>query len=300
VNRTLVTGVGGFTGPYLARLLADRGHEVHGLVQPGRTPVPVPGVSQMHGADLTDLAATRVVIAAVRPTHVVHLAGIAFVAHGDVAEMYRSNILGTRYLLQALADAPEAPVSILLASSANVYGNAREGILDEADPLAPSNDYGVTKVGLEFVARLYAKRLPIVVARPFNYTGRGQSPAFLIPKIVAHLAARAPTIELGNLDVARDFSDVRTIVDAYARLLEAPAAIEGTFNICSGVARSLDDVVTLAQSIAGHRLDVRVNPAFVRSDEVRRLAGSPARVEACIGPLARIPLDDTLRWMLEA
>jgi nucleoside-diphosphate-sugar epimerase len=106
-------------------------------------------------------------------------------------------------------------------------------------------------------------------------------------------------MELGNLDVARDFSDVRVVADAYVRLLSTPAAVGQTFNICSGSAVSLHDVVDLVSSISGHRPEIRVNPAFVRGNEVSKLWGSPAKLESVIGPQKHIPLEETLRWMLE-
>jgi GDP-6-deoxy-D-talose 4-dehydrogenase len=298
VSRVLITGAAGFTGRYLAPLLAARGHEVHGLAH--RQPDgPVEGVRQWHVADLADPGALAEVAAAARPDRVVHLAAIAFVGHGDVGEMYRTNLVGTRHLLEALASAPHRPEAVLLASSANIYGNAREGVLDESVPPAPANDYGVSKFAMEAVSRLYAERLPIALVRPFNYTGVGQAESFLIPKIVAHARARREVIELGNVDVARDFSDVRALVDAYARLLEEPRAIGGTFNVCSGKAVTLREVLSLVEEISGHRMELRINPAFIRSNEVRTLSGSAARLEEVIGPLHRIPLADTLRWMLD-
>jgi nucleoside-diphosphate-sugar epimerase len=137
------------------------------------------------------------------------------------------------------------------------------------------------------------------VVRPFNYTGRGQSTEFIIPKIVAHARVAARTIELGNIDVARDFSDVRTVVDAYARLLNTPNASGGTYNVCSGRAISLEEMLDLVARLSGHHLDVTVNPSFVRANEVRHLCGSPTRLESVIGPLKQIPIEETLRWMLE-
>ena len=241
----------------------------------------------------------RTIVAAVRPDYVVHLAAIAFVAHEDVEQLYVTNVVGTRQLFEALAQAEHSPKSVLMASSANVYGNAREGRLDETVKPAPANDYGVSKLAAEQVAALYGSRLPIIVARPFNYTGVGQAPSFLLPKIVAHARDKASVVELGNLDVARDFSDVRTIADAYLRLLNEPAPIGGTFNICSGRAVSLKEVVELVSRLSGHKFEVQVNPAFVRADEVRVLCGSAGKLEGVIGPLKPIPLEDTLRWMLE-
>lgn len=297
MTRTLVTGAAGFTGRYVAHALAERGHEVHGLVHMHEPELA--DIVRAHEADLTDQDALQKVVAEVRPDHVVHLAAIAFVAHGDIEQMYRTNVVGTRQLLDALAESPATPSSVLIASSANIYGNAREGVLDESVPAAPANDYGVSKVATEYVAQLYASRLPITVLRPFNYTGRGQSIDFLLPKIVAHARARAPVIELGNLDVARDFSDVRTVAAAYAKLLTEPAAVGETFNICSGRAVSLREVVEMVSELSGHPLEVSVNPAFVRANEVRTLCGSPDKLEKVIGPLDSIPLSETLGWMLE-
>ncbi len=298
MSRVLITGVTGFTGRYLAPRLAAAGYEVHGTVH-GEDSLDVAGVKQLHWVDIGDFGAVSRLIEEVPPDKVVHLAAIAFVAHGDVAEMYRSNILGTRNLLAAIDACSNRPSAVLLASSANVYGNASEGVLDEAAPVAPANDYGITKAAAELLAKAYSAKLPLIVVRPFNYTGRGQSEGFLIPKIVAHARRGDAEIELGNLDVARDFSDVRGVVDAYARLLESPAAVGCTFNVCSGRAVSLGEAVNLVGRLSGHEMHVRVNPAFVRADEVKTLAGSAERLESVIGPLAMPSLEETVRWMLQ-
>ena len=298
MKRVLITGAGGFTGRYLARRLEEAGYEVHGTVH-GDDDCSAPGRTQFHRVDIGDAAAVSRLLRDLVPDKLVHLAAISFVAHSDIAEMYRTNILGTRNILDALAAAPKAPTAAIIASSANVYGNAREGEIDETARPAPINDYSVTKAAAEMVASLYRERLPLIVVRPFNYTGRGQSQNFLIPKIVSHVRSGTEELELGNLDVARDFSDVRTVVDAYARLLENQDAIGGTFNVCSGRSTSLAEIIELVEAISGRKLRVRVNPAFVRSDEVKVLRGSPARVENVIGPLAKRPLEETLRWMLE-
>lgn len=297
MTRILVTGANGFTGRHLIDRLARDGHELYGLVHSADEDVQ--GLLEAtHVADLRDLPALSEVVARVRPDKVIHLAAIAFVAHGDASELYSANIFGTRNLLQALATAGLPPSTVLLASSANVYGNRREGVLDESLSPEPANDYGITKLSCEMLARLYADRLPIITVRPFNYTGRGQSEQFIIPKIIAHAKARRDTIELGNIDVARDFSDVRAVVDAYARLLDTPAAVGGLFNVCSGEARTLGEVLDLAAELTGHRMNVTVNPDFVRPDEVKTLCGSRARLEVAIGDLAMPPLRETIAWML--
>jgi nucleoside-diphosphate-sugar epimerase len=299
VTRVLVTGVAGFTGRYLAPLLAAQGHEIHGLVHRRLEELPE-GVHELHEADLADEESVAVAVAAARPDLVVHLAAIAFVGHGDIGEMYRTNVVGTRYLLEALAKAPDRPTMVLLASSANIYGNAHEGVIDETMPPSPANDYGVSKVAMEAIARLYSERLPIVVVRPFNYTGLGQTGNFLIPKIVEHARERQPFIELGNVDVARDFSDVRSVVEIYARLLREPRAIGGVFNVCSGRAVTLREILAEVEDLSGHTMELRINPAFVRANEVRILFGSAALLSGVIGRLPQFPLRETLSWMMSA
>lgn len=300
MSKILVTGAGGFTGRYLAAELQRAGHEVHGLVHRPVASGKVPGVSALHVADLSDAAGLAAVVNEVQPDKVAHLAAIAFVAHGDIEAIYRTNLVGTRHLLEALAQSKAPLDAVLLASSSNVYGNVVGGVLDENTPPAPANDYAVSKLAMEYAARLYAGRLPLIMARPFNYTGVGQAESFLIPKIVNHVRRRAPLIELGNLDVARDFSDVRNVVQLYRRLLEAPAAVGQTFNVCSGQAWSLNEVLAMVREISGHDFEVRVNPAFVRQNEVKTLLGSRARLDAVVGEVPEIALRDTLRWMLEA
>lgn len=296
--KTLVTGAAGFTGRYVSQVLADRGHVVHGLVHlPEQGPIP--GVAQTHQADLADLEALERIIDEVRPDHVIHLAAVSFVAHRDVGEMYRTNVVGTRQLLEALSRSPGSITNVLVASSANIYGNSREGVLDESIPPAPANDYGVSKLAMEQVARLYMSRLPIVITRPFNYTGRGQSQNFLLPKIVEHVRRKAPYIDLGNLDVARDFSDVRTVAATYADLISVSQTAGEIFNVCSGRAVSLRSVLETVEGLSGHSLKVRVNPDLVRANEVRSLCGSSTKLQRVLGRLDSIPLEETLSWMLQ-
>lgn len=276
----LVTGLRGFTGQYLKTELEAHGQAVAGLQ-----------------SDLTNAAAVTAEIAQLKPTTVVHLASIAFVGHGDANDFYHVNLVGTRNLLGALAALKQKPDCVLLASSANIYGNTSGGILKENTAPNPANDYAVSKLAMEYMAHLWMKKLPIVIARPFNYTGIGQSESFLIPKIVSHFKRRAPDIELGNLDVWRDFSDVRTVVQVYRRLLEICPAGE-IVNVCSGKIHSLREVLILAKTITGHTLDIKVNQAFVRPNEVKTLPGDPTHLHKLLGEISHIPLSQTLRWML--
>lgn len=290
--RALITGIKGFTGRYLAQELSRAGYQVFGTTHGTETQ------NQGHYAvDLCDKQALRVAIQEIQPDVVAHLAAISSVVHGDVDEIYRVNIVGTRNLLEALAALDKKPRAVLVASSANIYGNSASEVLAESEPTMPANDYAVSKLAMEHVARLWMDKLPIIVTRPFNYTGVGQTENFLLPKIINHYRRQASEIELGNLDVARDFSDVRNVAVAYARLLEKAPAGE-TFNICSGAAYSLREVMQMASELAGYEIKVRVNPAFVRANDVHKLMGNGGRLQACIGDLPQIALRDTLAWML--
>ena len=185
-KRALITGLRGFTGHYMAQELRAAGYRVYGTVLPGDAkPDGMPdAASDIFAVDLADRAALAAAIDRVRPDVVVHLAAIAFVAHDDADAMYRVNVVGTRNLLEALAASPHKPSCVLLASSANIYGNADVAVIDERVPPMPANDYAVSKLAMEYMARLWMDKLPIVIARPFNYTGVGQGENFLLPKIV--------------------------------------------------------------------------------------------------------------------
>ncbi|MEW6370972.1 MAG: GDP-mannose 4,6-dehydratase [Pseudomonadota bacterium] len=290
-RRALITGLRGFTGHYMERELVDAGYRVFGTAMPGDDTGP-----DVFAVDLCDRTAVAAMVEQVQPDVVVHLAGIAFVGHGDAEQIYRVNVAGTRNLLEALAAARHQPTAVLLASSANIYGNASVPFIDENVAPAPANDYAVSKLAMEYMARLWMDRLPIIIARPFNYTGRGQSENFLLPKIVSHFRRKAPQIELGNLAIARDFSDVRMVAHSYRGLLAAAPAGEA-FNICSGRSHSLSGVIDMMSEIAGYRIEVRVNPAFVRANDVLTLTGDNAKLASVIGPVQTRPLSETLRWM---
>ncbi|WP_095098652.1 GDP-mannose 4,6-dehydratase [Pseudomonas sp. Irchel 3A5] len=291
-KRALITGIHGFTGRYMAAELQAQGCEVIGI---GRQPSAEAGYYQV---DLADTAALQKLLAEIQPDIVVHLAAVAFVGHGVADAFYQVNLIGTRNLLEAIDACGKTPECVLIASSANVYGNASEGSLDETTPASPANDYAVSKLAMEHMANLWQARLPLIIARPFNYTGVGQDENFLLPKIVAHFLRKADRIELGNLDVWRDFSDVRAVVSAYRGLLEVQP-VGQTINVSSGVTHSLREVIDMCSEITGHEIITEVNPAFVRENEVKTLCGDNSRLRGLVPEWQTPPLKETLRWMLK-
>ena len=290
-KRVLVTGLQGFTGAHLASELERHGYEVWGV---GDTKPELPRTIQ---ADLTDTESLRQAVRTAHPHFVVHLAGIAFVGHGDPKAFYDINLIGTRNLLEALEPIAGDLECVLLASSANVYGNRQGGLLSETNPVNPANDYAVSKLAMEYMAQLWIPKLPVVIARPFNYTGVGQSENFLIPKIVSHFVRQQSRIELGNMDVWREFNDVRDLVYAYRTLLEA-RPVGQIINICSSNLVSLRDALALASELTGHTIEAEVNQSFVRENEVLRLGGDSTHLKLFVPDWNPRPFRETLAWML--
>lgn len=287
----LVTGAAGFTGRYFIELAEHSGHNCISL---GHECSSGKGSLQ---ADISDKQSLIAALRGVQVDAVVHLAAISFVAHGNIEEIYSTNTVGTANLIDVIQDNAIKPVHYLIASSGNIYGNANALPITEEAPYNPANDYAASKCAMEMALKVRAQNCDIAIVRPFNYTGKGQAEHFLVPKIVKAFKNRQSEVELGNLDVARDFSDVRDVVRAYLQLLEQK--VTGTFNICSGTAVPLSEVLRSCEEITGHTLNVRVNKSLVRSNEVKTLYGSERRLQEVIGNYRRYNINNTLSWMLE-
>lgn len=289
MQTALVTGAAGFTGKYLVRALAGRGYRVFGvgLGSP-------PGVEWLE-CDLTNKAQTAVVISQVMPDVVIHLAALAFIPEENPEGFYRVNVLGTLNLIEALAENKRKPSRIVVASSANVYGNNPE-VLTETTCPAPANHYAASKLAMEHMVRTWFDRLPIVITRPFNYTGPGQDERFVVPKIVAHYRRREKKIKLGDISAERDFSDIEDVVEAYVRLLESNAKSE-VVNICSGRTISVASIIAEMDAIAGYEIQVEADPSLFRRNDLARLWGSNRKLRELTGFAPSKPIPDTLRRM---
>jgi len=289
----LVTGGHGFTAQYLAPMLADAGYRV---VRSGLSASAEPEYVQ---CDLTDPARVRRMIDTVAPDFVVHLAGLSFVGHSEPLDFYRVNTLGTEYLLEAIRGFGRSVRKVVVAGSANIYGAAGRSLTAEDVCPLPVNHYARSKLAQEHVARAYFDAIPLLVTRPFNYTGHGQSEDFVIPKLVRHFANRRATVKLGNIDVEREYSDVRDVARIYCRLLESDAEAD-IVQICSGRAVGLREIIGMLVELTGHEIEVVSDERLARRNEIPVLCGNPARLHDVIGPMERTPLRDTLAWMLDA
>lgn len=285
----LLTGSNGFTGGYLKSLFTKKGYKVKGITlnNPGQNEI---------ACDLTDKSRVNEVIRQIKPDGIIHLAAQSFVAHEDASELYKINVLGATNILEALDHASLHPNKVIVASSANVYGSPKDDIITEETCPAPVNHYAASKLAMEHMVMTWSERFPIIITRPFNYTGVGQDDKFLAPKIVKHFQLNKTSIQLGNLDVSRDFSDVRDIARAYHLLYESTMSTE-IFNLSSNNVYSLRQLITTIEEIAGYKIAIEVNPEFVRDNEIKILNGSNEKLHACTGYQPEFTLVDTLKNM---
>jgi GDP-4-dehydro-6-deoxy-D-mannose reductase len=302
--RVLITGITGFVGRHLAAELAGHGHVVFGFDL--GTPPACLALAAFHPGDILDGAALRRAVAACAPDACVHLAGCAFVPAGTSApvNMVEVNLMGTLQVLEAFRETRPA-ARLLVVSSAHVYGNGpRPAAIVETDPLAPDSFYAVAKAGADTTARLYAAQfgMPVLVSRPFNHIGPGQSPLFVVASFAQQVKAIAaggePVIKVGNLDSRRDFTDVRDVARAYRLLLERGRP-GSAYNIASGHLARIGDILQRLCELAG------VNPRIVQ-DAARFRPDRPApvldtaRLRSDTGWEPAFSIEQTLRDVLAA
>ncbi len=258
--------------------------------------------------DVTDAASVERALTGACPDAVYHLAGLAHVGRSweEPAVFFETNAVGTLNLLDAARRCRPVP-RVLVVSSAEVYGAAQpqELPLTEETPMRPVSPYAASKAAAEMVC-LQAHLgwgLPVIRARPFNHLGPGQSPTFAVPalagRILAALRTGSGVLRTGNLSARRDFTDVRDVVRAYRLLLERgePGA---AYNVCSGRDVSMEEVVSRLMAISGADLRVEPDPELMRPGDVPALRGDASRLEAIAGWSPEVPLEESLRAVLES
>ena len=295
--RVLITGASGFAGGHLAQACAGAGDEVIGFSRSGAA-----SAGEGRAVDLRDLAATREAVGEAQPDVVYHLAALSSVARSwaDPAQTTIENTATAVNVLEAVRH-EAAAARVVWVSSCEVYAAEQPLPITETGELGPATPYAVSKLAGDFLARVYADAygLDIVRVRPFNHTGPGQLPIFVLSSLArqAAEARRAGAAEIrivtGNPHTRRDFTDVRDVVRAY-RLLAEPGT-SGVYNVSSGKSVSTTDQLSLlAELIAPTRIDHVVDPALVRAHEVMDRRGSHERLTADTGWTPEIPLRQTM------
>jgi GDP-4-dehydro-6-deoxy-D-mannose reductase len=307
--RVLVTGTAGFVGRHLTELCAGQGAEVTGV---GRRPAsdarPPGALARYFELDLLDAAATRELMASERPDRIFHLAGEASVGESWDAprRTIEGNLLAASHLLEAMSEyVPDARA--LVACSGEAYGSVPVAKLPAREdyPLRPQNPYAVGKACVDLLAGFLAdaRGMRVIRARAFNHTGPGQSDRYVVASFARQIAeaklagARRVELRTGNLEVRRDFSDVRDVVRAYWLALERAAV--GVYNVCSGRSVRLSEIVSQLAACAGVEVVTRVDPARLRDAEIMDAHGSSELLTAATGWRPELPLERTLADVLE-
>jgi GDP-4-dehydro-6-deoxy-D-mannose reductase len=303
VLRVLITGGTGFVGSHLIQFLKSRASHIAVLAL-GAGSSSESGV-QYYAVDVRNVEGVRSVVHDFRPQQVYHLAGISAIdlSWSDPRLTYEVNVFGAHNLFAAAMSLPSPP-RILNISTSQVYA-ANSGILTEESPIGPDNPYAASKAMAELLLVQYRRAVVggVITARSFNHTGAGQTPKFALPSIAKQFAEiecglRPSKLTLGNVDVERDFTDVRDVVRAYWMLLQRGKAGE-VYNVCSGCAVSLAEIIKKFEAIAGLNVSIETDPDRVRANEVMRICGDPEKIQAEIGWDRQVPLEKTIEDLLQ-
>jgi GDP-4-dehydro-6-deoxy-D-mannose reductase len=308
--QALITGAGGFVGKHLlAFLLAHTDWELRGTVYP--QPVadrPTEARLRLQYADLRDPEGVRALVGEVRPDFIFHLAAQSFVptSFADPWDTLENNIRSELNILEAVRRSGRE-VRVLVVGSNEEMGAPEPGELPQTEesPLRPNNPYAVSKVGQDFLGLQYylAYEIPVVRVRPFNHTGPGQSPRFVVPAFARQIARieaglQEPVMKVGNLDAARDFTDVRDIVRAY-HLAVTQGQPGEVYTLASGRPQSVRGLLEKMLSYSSAEIRVESDPALYRPVDVPIVYGSAEKFHRRTGWEPRIPFEQTLRDTLE-
>jgi GDP-4-dehydro-6-deoxy-D-mannose reductase len=299
----LVTGAAGFAGSHLLDRLAGSGASVIAWHRPGGSPPRESAGVRWEAVDLLDQPQVQAAVDRARPAAVYHCAGAAHVgrAWDSTAPTFATNVLGTHHVLQAIERAGLTS-RILVPSSALVYASADEALTEEHS-LHPSSPYALSKLAQEMLAMKTNGGMAVMIARPFNHFGPRQDPHFAASGFARRIAdielgRWAPEISVGNLDARRDLTDVRDTVRAYQLILERGRPGH-PYNVCSGRAIPIRELLDMLIARARVPVAVRVDPTRYRPNDTPILLGNPARLRDELGWTAEIPIEQTLDDLLE-
>ncbi|MFA5097278.1 MAG: GDP-mannose 4,6-dehydratase [Candidatus Margulisiibacteriota bacterium] len=313
--KALITGINGFAGSHLCDLLLAQGYEVHGLIQPDTGTENIihclDGL-KLEETDILDENKLHSFIASDKPDFLFHLAAASSVKLSleHPKEAFDANVSGTVNILEAVRNG-SPKTRALIVSSSEVYGASSSMTkADENAALLPLNPYSASKASADILARTYASSfgLNIIVARPGNHLGPRQSPVFFVPTVAKQVALimkerQAPVIELGNIDVKRDFLDVRDVADAYLAL--AKSGKTGAYNISSGKNYLLRDIVQMFIAMSGKKIAIRRSSEKLRRTDALEANIDNSKISRETGWKPEVPIEKTLRdtldyWLLKS
>lgn len=303
MRRVLITGGTGFVGTHLIRYLRAA---IPNIIVMASGPKPPSAIGlEYYPVDIRKEEDVRSAVREIEPTEIYHLAGVSAVDRSwlDPRMTFEVNVIGT-YNLLAAAIGLASPPRVLNVSTAQVYARSN-GPLKEESSLGPDNPYAASKAMAELLEVSFRKTKGggIITSRSFNHTGPGQLPTFVLPSIAKQLAEmeiglRPPILTVGNIDVRRDFTDVRDVVRAYTALLEK-GRIGEVYNVCSGIGIRVSDMIRQFQSICTRDVAIEVDPARVRLGENPQVVGDSTKITRETEWIPQIPINQTIRNLLD-
>jgi GDP-4-dehydro-6-deoxy-D-mannose reductase len=309
-KKVLITGIAGFVGSHMAELLLSKGYEVHGLTRP-RSKMehlePITDQLILHDADLLDSHSLYNVISKIQPEYIFHLAAQSFVPTSWIspAVTLDVNIVGSANLFEAVRKSGLDTV-VQIACSSEEYGMVHENELPirETNPLRPLSPYAVSKLAMDFLGYQYNQSygVKIIRTRGFNHTGPRRGDTFAESNFAKQVALiekgkQEPIIKVGNLDARRDYTDVRDMVKGY--LLAVEKCVPGeVYNICTGHAERIGDVLDMFISMAKVKVTIQEDPARMRPSDVQVLIGDNSVFVKQTGWKPEISFEQTMQDLL--
>lgn len=296
--KALITGITGFVGKYLELFLKDKA-DVYGTSRFNR------GEKHIFKVDLLSESEIMELIEKIKPTHIFHLAGLSNVKDSweHKADFIHGNVIGTIHLLEAVRKVNDH-IKVMTVGSSEEYGRIPDNLdkVSEETRLNPVSPYGISKCALSMLVNLYHKSygLNVTHARPFNHIGPGQKLGFVTTDFAYQIAqinkgrTQEPIIRIGNLKSARDFTDVRDIVEAYYHIACFGKAGEA-YNVCTGQGVNIQDIVEILISFSNKKINLVVDPSRIRVSDIPRLVGNPEKLFTLTGWQPKRKLEDTLR-----
>jgi GDP-4-dehydro-6-deoxy-D-mannose reductase len=309
--RSLITGVAGFAGAHLARHLLDRGHTVAGIryaKDRAQLPEHLPAEVEIHEADILDEPGLNRIVSEFEPEKIFHLAAFSNPQSSweNARRTLETNIIGSHNLLQAATNTGILP-RVLLVGSGQQYGSVpeKEQPIAEDCPQRPLTPYGVSKSAQEMLGLRFflAERLPVFLVRSFNHTGPGQEPSYVCSSLARQIAdieagRREPPIQVGSLEVRRDFTDVRDVVRGYAQILEEGKPAD-PYNLCRGEAFSIREILDTLVGLAGGGIPIEVDSSRYHAADASLVLGDNTKLRRELGWKPEIELAETLRGLLD-
>lgn len=294
MNRILVTGAEGFVGSHLIKILK----ESLNIIIPTCFPLLKPKRGKFISLDITNIDMVREIFKTHAPDIIFHLAAVSSVAKSflDRPFTYNTNVMGTVNLLEA-AQSLNKKIKFIFVSTCEVYGGGEN--LKEDSPIVLKNPYAVSKYTGELICKEYAHSgNEIIILRPFNHTGPGQSDDFVVPSIARQIAEierrkKIPLIELGNTEIKREFMDIMDVVLAYKFVIEK-SIFPDIYNISSNKSHSLADVIEIFKKLTKVKFDIKINPSRLRKTDIPILIGNGEKFSRLTGWTPKINLEKTI------